>query len=92
METLKSKAEQKAKMYYESCLDTNDTVESRGAKPMLDLITKVGGWAITDKNFSVDHWTLQNITQTIQNKYNVGMYFLFTFINNDIYISRTCIN
>lgn len=72
MDTIKSKAEQKAKMYYESCLDANDTVETLGAKPMLDLLKKVGGWNITDSGFSVDTWTLQNITQTIQNKYNVG--------------------
>lgn len=34
-------AEQKAKIYYESCLDTNDIVEKRGIKPMLDLIESV---------------------------------------------------
>lgn len=34
-------------MYYESCLDVNDTVETLGAKPMLDLIQKLGGWNIT---------------------------------------------
>lgn len=79
METLKSKAEQKAKMYYESCLDTNDTIETLGAKPMLELIQKVGGWAVTSRAFNIEQWTLQNITQTIQNKYNVGMYFIFNF-------------
>jgi len=34
-------AEQKAKIYYESCLDRNDTVELRGTKPMQDLIESV---------------------------------------------------
>lgn len=34
-------AEEKAKIYYESCLDRNDTVESRGTKPMQDLIESV---------------------------------------------------
>ena len=34
-------AEEKAKIYYESCLDRNDTVESRGKKPMQDLIESV---------------------------------------------------
>lgn len=64
-------------MYYESCLDTNDTVEILGAKPMLDLIQKVGGWAVTSSGFNIDRWTLQNITQIIQNKYNVGMYLSY---------------
>lgn len=76
MDTIKSKAEQKAKMYYESCLDANDTVETLGAKPMLDLLKKIGGWNITDSGFNVDTWTLQNITQTIQNKYNVGRCYI----------------
>lgn len=34
-------AEEKAKIYYESCLDRNDTVETRGTKPMEDLIESV---------------------------------------------------
>lgn len=34
-------AEEKAKIYYESCLDRNDTVESRGTRPMQDLIESV---------------------------------------------------
>ncbi|KAK9745197.1 Peptidase family M13 [Popillia japonica] len=42
IDTLKSKAEQKAKLYYESCLDLNETIENLGAKPMLDLLVKIG--------------------------------------------------
>lgn len=38
-------AEEKAKIYYESCLDRNDTVESRGTKPMQDLIESVSSIA-----------------------------------------------
>lgn len=60
-------------MYYESCLDANDAVETFGANPMLDLLNKVGGWNVTDSGLNINTWTLQNITQTIQNKYNVGM-------------------
>lgn len=52
--SFKSKAEEKAKMYYESCLDVNDTVETLGAKPMLELIQKLGGWNITNpKEFNL---------------------------------------
>ncbi|KAJ8982237.1 hypothetical protein NQ317_013539 [Molorchus minor] len=88
METLKSKAEQKAKMYYESCLDVNDTVEDLGAKPMLDLLRKLGGWNITDSGFNVDTWTLQNITQTVQNKYNIGALFSYAVGEDDKNSSR----
>lgn len=77
METLKSKAEQKAKMYYESCLDANDTVETLGNKPMLDLLRKIGGWNVTDSGFDINTWTLQNTTQTVQNKYNIGKKSIF---------------
>ncbi|XP_028131382.1 endothelin-converting enzyme homolog isoform X3 [Diabrotica virgifera virgifera] len=88
METLKSKAEQKAKMYYESCLDVNDTVEALGAKPMITLIEKLGGWNITSTGFDVNSWTLQNITQIIQNKYNIGGLFSYAVGEDDRNSSR----
>nr|XP_023014776.1 endothelin-converting enzyme homolog isoform X2 [Leptinotarsa decemlineata] len=87
-ESLKSKAEQKAKMYYESCLDVNDTVESLGNKPMVALINKLGGWNITDSGFNITTWTLQNITQTIQNKYNIGGLFSYAVGEDDKNSSR----
>lgn len=77
IETFKSKAERKAKMYYESCLDANDTIESLGAKPMLDLIEKLGGWNITKSGFNVSNWTLQNTLQIIQNKFSIGALFSY---------------
>ncbi|XP_072387563.1 endothelin-converting enzyme homolog isoform X2 [Diabrotica undecimpunctata] len=83
IDTLKSKAEQKAKMYYESCLDVNETVEALGAKPMIALIEKLGGWNITNTGFDVNSWTLQNITQIIQNKYNIGGLFSYAVGEDD---------
>ncbi|XP_046387959.1 endothelin-converting enzyme homolog isoform X2 [Ischnura elegans] len=44
---LKSKAEQKAKLYYISCLDANETMEALGSTPMLRLLKDVGGWNVT---------------------------------------------
>lgn len=38
---LKSKSEQKAKSYYLSCMDVNETIEALGAQPMLDLLDQV---------------------------------------------------
>jgi hypothetical protein len=35
-----NKAELKAKMYYESCMDVDGTIESLAGKPVLQLIEK----------------------------------------------------
>lgn len=71
----KSTAEKKAKNYYESCLDTDETMEKLGAKPMLMLLKDIGSWGITDPNFSVKKWTLQKILQKLHNTYNMGGLF-----------------
>lgn len=68
IDTFKSKAEQKAKMYYESCLDTNDTIEALGAKPMLHLLRELGGWNVTDSGFNESKFDLQATLQKVQNK------------------------
>lgn len=71
----KSAAEKKAKSYYESCLDVDETMDKMGAKPMLDLLSKIGGWNVTDKNFNTTKWSLQKILQTLHNRYNMGGLF-----------------
>lgn len=77
MNHLKSKAEQKAKLYYEACIDANDTIEQLGAKPMLDLLKQIGGWNITDSGFNMNTWTLQKLLQIVQNKFNIGALFSY---------------
>lgn len=74
---LKSKAEQKAKLYYEACIDANDTIEQLGATPMLDLLRQIGGWNITDSGFNITTWSLQKVLQIVQNKYNIGALFSY---------------
>ncbi|XP_030755230.1 endothelin-converting enzyme homolog isoform X3 [Sitophilus oryzae] len=88
IETFKSKAEKKAKIYYESCLDSNDTVESRGAGPVLELLRKLGGWNISESGFSLANWTLQNTIQLVQNKYNIGALFSYAVGEDDRNSSR----
>ncbi|KAG1679571.1 Endothelin-converting enzyme [Nymphon striatum] len=58
----------KAKIYYTSCMDVNETIESLGAKPLQDFLSKIGGWSISG-NFSLDSWSFQNLIQTIQIEY-----------------------
>uniref|UniRef100_A0AAR5Q8X8 Endothelin-converting enzyme 1 n=1 Tax=Dendroctonus ponderosae TaxID=77166 RepID=A0AAR5Q8X8_DENPD len=88
IDTFKSKAERKAKMYYESCLDTNDTVETLGSKPMLDLLAKLGGWNVSTPDYDVNNWTLQNTLQIVQNKYAIGALFSYGVGEDDRNSSR----
>lgn len=37
-ETLQSKAEEKARIFYKSCIDVNKTIETLGAKPVKSII------------------------------------------------------
>ena len=41
---LVSEAEKRAQRYYQSCLDVNDTMETLGGKPVLELLGQIGGW------------------------------------------------
>lgn len=70
----KSKSEVKAKLYYESCMD-EETMESLGGKPLVDLLREIGGWNISDTGFNVKNWSLQITLQKLQNRYNMGGLF-----------------
>ncbi|XP_060533581.1 endothelin-converting enzyme homolog isoform X2 [Cylas formicarius] len=95
VETFKSKAEEKAKMYYDSCVDVNETIEAKGADPMLKLIDKLGGWNITrdgfkvsDKNdtigkFNLTNWSLQRTAEIVQNKFHIGALFSYDVGEDD---------
>lgn len=83
--SFQSKAEQKAKLYYESCLDEDETIEKLGARPMLQLIKEVGGWNVTSslkEPFAIKNWTLESTLKVLQNKYNMGGLFGW-FIGED---------
>ncbi|CAH1399078.1 unnamed protein product [Nezara viridula] len=79
---LKSKSEKKAKLYYMSCMDANETIEALGAKPMLDLLKEVGGWSIAGP-FNIENWNLQQSLQILQNKYNMGGLFSWAVQEDD---------
>ncbi|XP_043280867.1 endothelin-converting enzyme homolog isoform X1 [Venturia canescens] len=81
IEEMKSKAERKAKLYYLSCMDANETIEALGGQPLLDLLDNVGGWNITGK-FNVSRWTLQRSMHVLQNVYNMGGLFSWA-VNED---------
>lgn len=75
-------------MYYDSCLDVNDTVENLGSEPMLTLLKKLGGWNITESGFNITNWSLQQRIQIIQNRYNVGSFFSYVVGEDDKNSSR----
>ncbi|XP_057322411.1 endothelin-converting enzyme homolog [Microplitis mediator] len=86
---MKSKAEQKAKLYYLSCMDANETIEALGAQPMVDLLKRIGDWnitnsnsSITDRGFNVSSWNLQTSMHVLQNVYNMGGLFSWA-VNED---------
>ncbi|XP_075540860.1 M13 family metallopeptidase neprilysin 3 isoform X2 [Dermacentor variabilis] len=84
---LKSEAEQKARIYYYSCLDKNDTVESLGSKPIVNLLDIVGGWNVTG-NYSMDTWQLQPALQLIHNVYSRSGLFSWAVGEDDRNSSR----
>ncbi|GFU09355.1 endothelin-converting enzyme homolog [Nephila pilipes] len=71
--TLKSKAEKKARIFFHSCL--NDTrIEELGAQPMLDLLKKVGGWAISGQ-FNITDWNFQEMFELLHNQYGAPSFY-----------------
>lgn len=101
IDSFKSKAEKKAKLYYTSCLDENEIMEKLGATPVLQLLQQIGGWNISDataaagpgeKNktvkFNVTTWSLDVTLRTLQNKYNMGGLFGWAVGEDDRNSSR----
>jgi len=68
-----SEAEAKAKNYYISCLDANQTVEALGAQPLLDLIhDKFPGWTV---NWDLGVWDFRG---TLEKIHALGMSSFFS--------------
>lgn len=71
---VKSEAEKKARIYYTSCLDKNETVDKLGAKPMIELLSKIGGWNISG-DLDISQWNFQRTLELLHNQYNRGGLF-----------------
>lgn len=61
-------------------MDANETIETLGAKPMVELLDTIGGWNISGK-FNVSAWSLQTSMHVLQNVYNMDG--LFTWAVNE---------
>nr|CAD7417227.1 unnamed protein product [Timema cristinae] len=84
---LESDAEKKARRYYISCMDANETIEALGAEPLLDILNKTGGWNISG-NFDIHKWDLQETLHSLQNRYNMGGLFTWAVGEDDRNSSR----
>ncbi|XP_050438919.1 endothelin-converting enzyme homolog isoform X2 [Adelges cooleyi] len=69
-----NKAELKAKTYFATCMDPNDTLEALGPKPLKDILDDIGGWNISGA-WDVSTWSLQLTLETAHNRYNMDGLF-----------------
>jgi len=78
------KACKKAKKYYNSCVDSNGTIEELGGKPLLNILHNFY-WNVTDFDGGgqLENWTLQSVTERIQHTYNVGGLFIWNVGEDD---------
>ncbi|CAK1546700.1 unnamed protein product [Leptosia nina] len=77
-------AEAKARIYFDACVDTNETIERLGEKPLIGIIKKLGGWHILPNTLvRTQKWDLQKMLQDVQNKYNLGGLFNWAVTEDD---------
>lgn len=88
LDSFKSKAEKKAKQYYQSCMDGNETMEKLGAEPLQKLLVQIGGWNASSSGFNVSNWSLSKTLKILQNRYNMGGLFVWAVGEDDRNSSR----
>lgn len=82
--TNKSEAEYKARVYYDACIDTNETIEKLAEKPLIAVIKKLGGWHILPSTMvKQQKWDFQKLVQDVQNSYNLGGLFNWAVSEDD---------
>ncbi|KPI97453.1 Endothelin-converting enzyme 1 [Papilio xuthus] len=79
-----SGAEAKARIYYDACIDTNETIEKLGEKPLIGVIKQLGGWHLLPNTVTKQQkWDLQKLMQDVQNTYNLGGLFNWAVSEDD---------
>ncbi|XP_019712818.1 endothelin-converting enzyme 1 [Hippocampus comes] len=79
-----SQAEEKAQRYYQACM--NETkIEELGAKPLQELITQIGGWALTGP---WDKDNFQEVLRAVSAKYRTSPFFT-VYVSTDSKNSST---
>lgn len=62
----------KAKTFYRSCMDKRH-IDAIGDKPLRDVITQLGGWPVTNANWSESSWTIERLLGHLRGDYNQGI-------------------
>ncbi|XP_050671750.1 endothelin-converting enzyme homolog isoform X2 [Leptidea sinapis] len=79
-----SGAEVKARIYYDACIDANETIEKLAEKPLIGVIKRLGGWHILPNTLvKQQKFDLQKLLQDTQNKYNLGGLFNWAVSEDD---------
>ncbi|XP_077582062.1 endothelin-converting enzyme 1 [Stigmatopora nigra] len=73
-----SKAEEKAQRYYQACMN-EEKIEDLGAKPLQELITQIGGWALTGP---WDKDNFQEVLRAVSANYRASPFFA-VFVSTD---------
>ncbi|GFN91704.1 endothelin-converting enzyme 1 [Plakobranchus ocellatus] len=77
--SFKSKAELKAKHYYQSCMDEDKLIEKAGAEPLLDILRGLN-WGVNISAWGTAGWKLPggwNLNKRIENLHllSIGVFF-----------------
>ncbi|XP_042880127.1 endothelin-converting enzyme homolog isoform X2 [Penaeus japonicus] len=81
-EAASSKTEEKARVFYQSCMDVNKTIEKLGARPLLDITEKFGGWSIYG-NWSAENYDFFEDLVVSKIEYGSGALFSWGVAEND---------
>uniref|UniRef100_A0A8C4HN60 Endothelin-converting enzyme 1 n=1 Tax=Dicentrarchus labrax TaxID=13489 RepID=A0A8C4HN60_DICLA len=73
-----SKAEEKAQQYYQACMN-EAKIEELGPKPLQELISQIGGWALTE---SWDKDNFQEVLRSVSANYRTSPFFT-VFVSTD---------
>ncbi|XP_061893984.1 endothelin-converting enzyme 1 [Entelurus aequoreus] len=66
-----TQAEEKAQRYYQACMNESK-IQELGAKPLQELITQIGGWALTG---SWDKDNFQEVLRSVSANYRTSPFF-----------------
>ncbi|XP_037790089.1 endothelin-converting enzyme homolog [Penaeus monodon] len=81
-EPVNSKPEEKARVFYQSCMDVNKTIEKLGATPLLKIIEHFGGWSIYG-NWSAENYDFFEDLVVSKIEYGSGALFSWGVAEND---------
>lgn len=71
--SLTSEATQKAKTFYDACMDES-TINKVGSQPLLDIINRLGGWNVTQV-WNKTQFDFAKLLQKVHRKYSVSAFF-----------------